>query len=407
MKMTEKKILLVEPDFPIPGKSRNHKNFFPIGLLKIATYLKQFNNEIKLIRFDSNLMADNYENGKEFVPDYIFITSLFTYWSSYVKKTVQFYKKRYPNAIVNVGGIYASLMPIHCKEYTECDEVFTGTCKDAEDLVPDYSLIENIDFQIIHTTRGCTRECSCCGVYIIEPEFSHKFSIKNEVVKKIIVFYDNNLLANPHIKNILNEIIELRKIRKIRYCESQSGFDGRIIQKKPELGLLLKKAGFRHPKIAWDGPFSGHVNIEKQIEILVKAGYNRKEISIFMVYNSDLSFKEMEQKRVKCWKWSVQISDCRFRPLNQTYDHYSGFKKNQTSKDYYIHTNWSDSSVKKFRSNVRKHNICIRQTSLFYSAKMERKKIPKEEMVKYRNMNFNQAKKYLDDVWNPGKISCK
>ena len=218
-------------------------------------------------------------------------------------------------------------MPEHCKEYTGCDEVFVGIWKEAENLVPDYSLIDDIDFQIIHTTRGCTRKCSCCGVYIIEPVFTYKFSIKEEIVKKIIVFYDNNLLANPHIKNILNEIIELRKIRKIRYCESQSGFDGRIIQKKPEFALLLKKAGFRYPKIAWDGPFSGHKNIEKQIDILVNAGFNRKEISVFMVYNSDLNFEEMEKKRVKCWEWSVQISDCRFRPLDQTYDYYSGPKK--------------------------------------------------------------------------------
>ena len=30
------KILLVEPAFPIPPKSKNHKDFLPIGLLKLA-----------------------------------------------------------------------------------------------------------------------------------------------------------------------------------------------------------------------------------------------------------------------------------------------------------------------------------------------------------------------------------
>ena len=48
--MTKKKILLVEPDFPIPPKSKNHKNFLPIGLLKIASYLRDHHNEVKLIR---------------------------------------------------------------------------------------------------------------------------------------------------------------------------------------------------------------------------------------------------------------------------------------------------------------------------------------------------------------------
>ena len=45
-----KSVLLVEPDFPIPHKSRNHKNFLPIGLLKLAAYLRTKSIEIKLIR---------------------------------------------------------------------------------------------------------------------------------------------------------------------------------------------------------------------------------------------------------------------------------------------------------------------------------------------------------------------
>lgn len=40
--MDKKSILLVEPDFPYPKKSKNkansvHKNFIPIGLLKIGS----------------------------------------------------------------------------------------------------------------------------------------------------------------------------------------------------------------------------------------------------------------------------------------------------------------------------------------------------------------------------------
>jgi len=43
-------ILLVEPDFPIPAKSKNHKDFLPIGLLKLASYLREEGNTIKLVR---------------------------------------------------------------------------------------------------------------------------------------------------------------------------------------------------------------------------------------------------------------------------------------------------------------------------------------------------------------------
>ena len=61
-------------------------------------------------------------------------------------------------------------------------------------------------------------------------------SIKGEIIqnkKKKVIFYDNNLLANEYIENILEELIELKKEKKITYVESQSGFDGRILRKKP------------------------------------------------------------------------------------------------------------------------------------------------------------------------------
>ena len=205
--------------------------------------------------------------------------------------------------------------------------VFVGVWKEVEDYIPDYSLIDEIDFQIIHTSRGCTRRCGCCGVYQIEPEFEYKNSIKKEVIKKNIVFYDNNLLANPYIGDILRELYELKKERKLSYCESQSGFDGRILLENPNIAEMLKKANFKYPKIAWDGSYCESESIKKQIDILIDAGYKAKDISVFILYNSDYDFSEMENKRVKCWEWNVQISDCRYRPLDQIFDKYSGLKK--------------------------------------------------------------------------------
>ena len=116
--------MLVEPKFPIPNKSRNHTNFLPIGLLKIATYLKSRGNEIQLVRFESKpeLKIDDFKEELNFKPDYIFVTSLFTYWASHVRSAVSYYKSKFPDSVVIVGGIYASLMPEHCKEYTGCDQ---------------------------------------------------------------------------------------------------------------------------------------------------------------------------------------------------------------------------------------------------------------------------------------------
>lgn len=385
-------VLLVEPKFPIPTKSKNHRDFLPIGLLKLASYHRKKGDRVKLVRGN--------EYFPYFKPHQIKITSLFTYWSKYVWDTVYFYKERYPKAKVSVGGIYASLMPDHCKG-SGCDEVFVGVHKDAENCKPAYDLVD-VDYQIVHSTRGCIRRCKFCGTWKIEPKFIYKKSIKDEICSNRIIFYDNNVLANPYIGSILSELSQATYRGRAVYSESQCGIDGRLLTKK--LAKLLKRARFLNPRIAWDHKFEQHNIIKNQLDKLVKAGYRKKDIYIFMVYNWEIPFKEMEKKRLKCWEWGVQIADCRFRPLNQTFDHYDG-KKKQTEKDYYIHPKWTDEEIKQFRRNVRGHNICVRQKLEFYSRALENKRISKKEYKNIIKLSKGGIKKRLPDAWFPDEIS--
>lgn len=409
------KMLFVEPEFPIPKKSKNHKNFFPIGLLKLHDYYKHLGHKTKLVRGKKN----KTEIGTRFKPDKILITSLFTYWSDYFWEAVKFYRDSYPDSEIIVGGIYVSLMGDHLdfknslKKYNV--KAHLGIHKGAEKYAGNnhlnYSILSNphpIDYQIIHTSRGCTRNCEFCGTWKIEPDFISKKTIINEIQKKNLVFYDNNLLKNPHIEDILKELSELKKRRKISWCESQSGFDGRVLLEKPNLAKLLKQAGFRYPRIAWDWGILQYKHIKKQLDILVNAGYRYEDIFVFMIYNWDIPFEEMEEKRIKCWEWKVQIADCRYRPLNQTYDKYY-FKKSQTSMDYYIHDNWTDINVKQFRINVRRQNICVRQGIKFYSKTFEFKKVDKEIFMKTKKMKQEEVEKFLGklkiDYWFPENIT--
>jgi hypothetical protein len=409
------KILLVEPEFPIPPKSRNHHNFLPIGLLKLAAYYREQGHKVKLIRGNKTIEEIDKHN-KLFIPDKILVTSLFTYWADYVKETVQQYKNLFPDAKIVVGGIYASLMPEHCSRYTGCDEVVEGIVKEAEKCLPAYDLITDtnphpIDYRIIHASRGCIRNCDFCGVRKIEPDFDQKSSIKGEIKKRKIVFYDNNILANPHIEDILYELIDLKKEKKILWCESQSGFDGRVLKGKPYLGQMLKKAGFQSPRIAWDWGYSKFKEIKEQIDILVAGGYNYCDVYVFMLYNWDIPFEVMERKRIKCWEWKVQIADCRYRPLDQIYDRYNPMKE-QTNKDYHIHTEagWTDALVKQFRKNVRQQNICVRHRFPFFSKIYEKKRV-KDEIMRVTKLKETKEEKikYLQqikaDYWLPDEIT--
>jgi len=305
----------------------------------------------------------------DYEPDKVLVTSLFTYWSGYVWDAVRYYKHRFPGAHVVVGGVYASLMPDHCRQ-SGCDEVFVGLHREAERFQPAYDLVDT-DFQIVHTSRGCPRRCEFCGVWRIEPRFTYKESIAEEIRKNRVLFYDNNLLANPCIGSILEEIAAIGVNGSVVVCESQSGLDGRLLT--PDIARLLKKARFRYPRIAWDHEYEQYKQKKDQIDMLVGAGYNPKHIYVFMLYNFELRYEELNMKRLKCMEWGVQITDCRYRPLDQASDNYSpqAWRTGQTSEDYHIHPNWTDVQIRAFRKQVREQNIVIRHGFTEYSRAKE------------------------------------
>ncbi len=410
-----KRILLVEPDFPIPTKIRNHQDYLPVGLLKIAAYLRSMDHKVSFVR-GNNIDERDISWDPRKAPTEIWITSLFTYWAKYVKASVTNYRSLFPKSKIIVGGIYASLFSEDdVKAYTGCDEVHRGVLPAVEKFItshqPAYDLIRNnnphpVDYQIIHASRGCDRECSFCGVWKIEPEFEAKKSIFNEITSSKIIFYDNNFLMNPYVENILNELIDLRREGKVSWVESQSGLDGRILLSKPHLAKLLKQVGFRYPRIAWDSSYKQWGKIEEQIGILLEAGFRTKDIFVFMLYNHKISFRSMEYKRKKCWDWGVQIADCRFRPLSQLHDKYNGNFKKQDETDYFIHPNWSDTKIRKFRRNVRRQNICVRYRLQYYSRALERKGVPQDISGLLRSTNDKSKsieilEKHGIDYWFP------
>ncbi|MEA1912085.1 MAG: cobalamin-dependent protein, partial [Spirochaetota bacterium] len=78
---------------------------------------------------------------KDINPDLIFITSGMTYWYKGVVEAVQISKELFPDIPVLVGGIYANLMPEHCKASSGADHVVCGdTEKTIKTILKKYSL---------------------------------------------------------------------------------------------------------------------------------------------------------------------------------------------------------------------------------------------------------------------------
>ena len=379
-------VLLVEPDFPYPNKSKNkgsdvHKNFIPIGLLKLGAFHRNKGDKVRLVR--------GKKSKKEigFYPDRILVTSIFTYWSKYVWDNIAHYRSLFPNSEIHLGGIYATLhydtdkFKKLMKEFNV--KVSVGVSCEAEKYLPDYNLTPGVDYHATHMMRGCIRRCKFCGTWKIEPDRTNKN--KEEVINELlkvgknkVIFYDNNILANPYIKDILIAFQNLKINGKPVIFESQSGFDGRLLEKDPELATLIKKARFKNIRIAWDNSLEDKGSIQKQIASLVDAGYPVKDISVFMIYNFEIPYEDMIKKIKYCGKWGVQITDCRYRPLDLDYDDYKPHMRYGQSKgSFYIHekSGWTDKKIRDFRKSVRKHNIWIRYAKdkgLEYDPKMEK-----------------------------------
>lgn len=394
------RILLINPPFP-KKNSKNHKFILPIGLIKIGTYYQNKGANVKLIWLNDE---NNEENLIKFDPQVVYITSVFTYYAPYVKKAVDYSKKLFPNVPVVVGGVFASILPNVCKEYTGCDKVIQGIINETENIPLNYGLLgeheSDFNYQIIHTTRGCNRNCEYCCGHLFE-KYSYKKSIKNEITHKKIMFYDNNLLSNPYIEDILNELIDLKEKRIITECEARVGLDYRIINKKPHLAKLLKKANFKNIKIAWDSDLSYQTEIKTCINHLTSSGFRSLDIGVYMLSNYDLPYEILEKKRIKCYEYGVTVINCRYIPLNSLEDNYNPYRKKQEDDEYFIHPNWSDLKIREFARNVRKSNQCVKFQRAYYTSFFEKNKISKEEYNTLKKIDFEKAKHYFKDAWNP------
>lgn len=366
------RILLVEPAFPYPSKSKNrasevHKNFLPIGLLKLGAYHKSLGNDVALVRGNLPDTDDGCDG-----PDLVLVTTLFTYWSKYVWEAVAHYRALYPRAKILIGGIYATLLG-DTDHFRAClrqykARVFRGVHARAEAFYPDYSLLAGTaDYHATRAMRGCIRRCDFCGTWRLEPERvdkSPEWLIRElrTVGKNKVIFYDNNFLANRRVGEILLELALLRVNGRPVVFESQSGFDGRLLDKAPEMAELVKKARFRNVRIAWDNSFDDAPSIRRQIDLLTSTGYSPKDLSVFILYNYKVPYSECLRKLEYCAKLGVQISDCRYRPLDALADNYRPFGLRDAKPGYYIHAvaGWTDQKVHDFRRRVREHNIWIR-----------------------------------------------
>jgi hypothetical protein len=287
-----KRVLLVEPDY--------YTRFPPLGLLKLATFFRHNKNDIGLIRGCG-------EPG--FVPDEIYVTSLFTYAWKPVHEAVKYYKRKYPKARVVLGGIYASLLPQHASK-SGADVIHKGIFEEAETCVPAWDLVPEWDGSIIFTSRGCIRTCLFCSVPRLEGHLrSVIYSIKPYVYPSHtrVIFWDNNILATNNWEFIFQELKEINK-----EVDFNQGLDARLIN--VNVAEKIAQLRIKFVRLAYDTKAMKNP-ISKAITHLADAGIRKKSIIVYTLYNFDDDPEDFKERVTELLAQGVVSYPMRYEPI--------------------------------------------------------------------------------------------
>lgn len=302
------RILEIEPDY--------YTRYPPLGLLKLATLERERGNDVKLVRGRVDVSG--------YLPQKIYITSLFTYAWKPVHNAIRHYHNLFPEAEIVVGGIYATLMPLHIKKKFPYVKTHLGLVSEAENLLPAYDLLRSVEKwkdwkkSILFTTRGCIRKCPFCVVPKVEGGMKEpKFTVLPLINPdhRQVVIWDNDFLASPFAKDILLEL------RDEGYTvDFNQGLDARLMTEE-FAGLLADvKSNTIHMAYdwTWEGPF-----VSKAINLLDEAGYRKRDLIFYVLHNfyDDQHDKgdrprDFLQRLQDLMKWGASAYPMRFIPLN-------------------------------------------------------------------------------------------
>ncbi len=322
--MANKNILLIEPGY---------KNKYPpLGLMKIAQYHGPHGKRDR-VRFikgeDRSVLTHAW--------DRIYVTTLFSFEYPKIAQTIDFALDVANGQAdkVFVGGIAASLMhdrflkerrwqgvrfikgllseppatALQLDEFSEelyAEDIYG---RPIEDLVPDYSILEQVDYKypvrdayFAYTSRGCIRKCHFCGVPKLEGGQRDTESLTTLVKaidalygpKKDLILMDNNVVASPRFKEIVAEIRDLgftpgaklqregMRVPVQRRVDFNQGVDARILCKDPMYLRELATICLKPLRIAFD-----HLGVKRPYEQAVRyaSEFGLTELSNYMLYN--------------------------------------------------------------------------------------------------------------------------
>ena len=175
-------------------------------------------------------------------PDLVMVTSLMTYWYPGVQETIRVIKEIFPETIVILGGIYATLCREHAVDHSGADLITPGPGEDIileltarhtgfsmkhrfdpDDMntypYPAFDLQRRVNYIPLLTSKGCPFKCAYCASHFLHPKSLRRGAdaVMAEIQfwhqahgVKDFVFYDDALLvdAEKHAMPLFEAVIQ-------------------------------------------------------------------------------------------------------------------------------------------------------------------------------------------------------
>jgi len=283
-------------------------------------------------------------------PDLILITSGMTYWYKGVVEAVETVREVHPGVPAAVGGIYATLMPEHCRENTGADFVVEGDGAPAlrrilmslnlpvpegepEGVLP----VENVwkDAGILRLNTGCPYHCDYCASDIISDSFLPGNAERGYLQMKEMherfgtenfAFYDDALLINkertfvPFLRKAVEENTGLN-------FYLPNAVHLQFLDK--DVSVLMKRAGFKDIRLGFESSSADFhsryddkysvSDFARAVENLKSAGFGSRDITVYILAGLPRQdYMEVEDSLRYAAGFNVRVSLAEYSPVPGT-----------------------------------------------------------------------------------------
>lgn len=229
--------------------------------------------------------------------DYIFLTSVMTYWYGGVRFLIDIIKRVKPNTPIVLGGVYARLCPEHAMMLGADFLVTDNWIPDVP--YPAMDLYEKLPYGVTMTSFGCPFACEYCASKLLWPCYMRRSL--DEVMAEIdyqynlgardIAFYDDALLVNKE-----NYFYPMCK--KVRECygdnirlHTPNGLHVRLIDEK--CADLMMTTGFKTIRLSLESVDPELLNLSdnkvkredyaRAVKNLKNVGYTTKDLETYIL----------------------------------------------------------------------------------------------------------------------------